>query len=108
MRALALLLVLAFACNKPEAEREKQRIQERAADELRNLKDKLAGLEIEASKLAERVDDVDKQLTKLYDELSMAIDDYARAAIVQKLDALQLEREDIERKLEELRKQVAN
>lgn len=104
--ALAATLGVLAACSKSDADREKERIQDRAAEELKNLKQHLGELEKAAEGLTKRLDDVDDQLTKLADELVKATDAKARAEIENKLERLKIDREDIERKLDELREQL--
>lgn len=107
MRALLLGIALLVGCNKKsDAEREAERLQDRAAEELKNLKQHLGELEKAADGLTKRLDDVDLQLTKLVDELAKATDDRARAEIENKLEKLRIDREDIERKLDELRERL--
>ncbi len=105
MRILVALVFLA-ACGKSDAERDADRLRDRAAAEMRALKDELGALEKEADVLTKRIDDVDAQLTKLADELEQATDATARAAIEDKLEKLKIEREDVERKLDELRERI--
>ncbi len=107
MRVIALVVVLALgACSKSDAEREKERIEDRAREELKKLKEHLGALEKQAEVLTTRLDEVDDQLTKLVDELEKATDTPARNAIEDKLEKLKIDREDIERKLDELREQI--
>ncbi|GEM_PF-3909873 len=103
---LFLALVVLVACGKSDAERDADRLRDRAAAEMRALKDELGALEKEADVLTKRIDDVDAQLTKLADELEQATDATARAAIEDKLEKLKIEREDVERKLDELRERI--
>lgn len=105
MRAV-LALVFLVACSKSDAEREAERVRDRAADELENLKQHLGALEKKADELTSRLDEVDDQLTKLVDELAKATDEKARVLIETKLEKLKIDREDIERKLDELREQI--
>lgn len=111
MRVLLALVAVGLvgfaACGKSDAEREQDRLRDRAAEQLQNLRDHLADLEKQASALTGRLDAIDEQLTKLTDELAAATDERARAAIEDKLEKLAIDREDIERKLDELREKIA-
>jgi len=101
--ATLVLLVLLGAC---KSDGDRDAVTDRAAREVRELKDKLGALEQEATVLTARIDAVDTKLEKLTAELATATDDKARAAIEAELEKVKLEREDIERALDELRKKL--
>lgn len=108
MRWLLALALFGACGSKSDAQREADELRDRAAEDIKRLKEHLAELEKKAEGLTKRMDDIDKELARLDDELAKAIDDETRAAAVQMLDKLQLERADIERELEDLRRQVAD
>lgn len=101
---LALALVTAVpACGKTDAQRDEERMRDVAAKELEALKQTLATLEMEADELTRRTSEIDDQLLRVADELAQTTEPAVREAIKTKLEKLRIDREDVERKLDELR-----